>query len=422
MSERFPIPTRAACPTCHRDGPAWIVEKNGDAYLRVTCPEHGEDEVFFWRDAELYLRLFRDRTPGVLPDGPLDLRAGDAAGFVTTYALDVTLRCNMRCPTCVSAVGNETPPDPSFDELIARLPDHRGDRFPPNLALVGGESTLREDLPEIIAAIRQRGMEPRLNTNGVRLAEDGFLARLRQAGLRWVILQFDGMDAAPSVAFRNQDVSALKFDVIDRVGAQGMFVHLAVIVDKEVNGEQLGDILRFAARTPHVRRVSFYPRSHIGRVDDPARAGTHLADVLGALERTTNDEITRRDILAGGRLGKWLHRVTGHPMFRRRVCILPFVLVRDGDRLVPAARLLRPSGPFRYPRAFATFMAAARRSRRVDEGAWGPDVLFCNIEKFYELHALDLVGARMCHHVYLTGAGARPFCVYNNLLREGACR
>jgi len=49
-------------------------------------------------------------------------------------------------------------------------------------------------------------------------------------------------------------------------------------------------------------------------------------------------------------------------------------------------------------------------------------VLFCNIEKFYELSALDLVGARMCHHVYLTDTGAHPFCIYNNLLREGACR
>lgn len=418
----FPIPTRGRCPVCGREIAAHLVEKNGDVVLRRVCPDHGEDEVLFWRDADLYRRLFADRTPGVLPPGPLYLAAGDAEGFVTTYALDVTLRCNLRCPTCVSAVGNPAPPDPPFHELIARVPDHRGDRFPPNLALVGGESTLRDDLPEIVAAIKAKGVEPRLNTNGLRLVDEDLIARLKTAGLRWVILQFDGLTPAPSLAFRDQDLTALKRDVIDKLGRHGMLVHLAVMLDADVNLDQAGDILRFAAATPHIRRVSFYPRSQIGRIDDLDHAGTHLADVLAAVERGTDGQVTRRDLLAAGRLGKFMFRLTGNPMYRRRVCIVPFVVVRDGERLIPATRLLRPDGPLRYPRAFARFLRAARAARHVDAGGWGPDVLFCNIEKFYESHALDLVGARMCHHVYLTAQGAQPFCLYNNLLRDGACR
>jgi len=427
MSENYPLPTRARCPVCQREVPARIAALRGDAYLRTACPEHGEAEVFLCRDAELYLRLYRDRTPGVLPAGPLNLAAGDAAGFVTTYALDITLRCNLSCPTCVSAAGygaagGEAPPDPSFTELLARVPDHRGDPAPPNLSLIGGESTLREDLPEIVAAIRAKGIEPRLNSNGLRLADETLITRLQAAGLRWVILQFDGLDAGPSLAFRDRDLAALKFEVIDKLTAHGLLVHLAVMVDKTVNLEQVGEILRFAARAPNVRRVSFYPRSHIGRIDRPDQSGTDLADIIAALDRTTHGQITREDLLAAGRLGGRLFRLTGRAMYRRRTCILPFVLVRDGERLIPANRLLTLTGPLRYPRAFAAFAAAARRSRRIDEGAWGPDVLFCNIEKFYESHALDLVGARMCHHIYLTETGAHPFCIYNNLLRPGGCR
>lgn len=422
MRENYPLPTRVRCPVCRRETAARIVALHGDAYLRVACPEHGETETLLCRDADLYLRLFRDRTPGVLPAGPLNLAAGDAAGFVTTYALDVTLRCNLSCPTCVSAAGGDVPPDPPFAELLARVPDHRGDPAPPNLALIGGESTLREDLPEIIAAIRAKGIEPRLNSNGLRLTDESLIARLKAAGLRWVILQFDGLDAGPSLAFRGRDVAALKFTVIDKLTAHGLLVHLAVMVDKEVNLEQIGEILRFAAQSPNVRRVSFYPRSHIGRIDRPEQCGTDLADIVAALDRTTRGWITGADLLAAGRLGKRLFRLTGRAMYRRRTCILPFVLVRDGERLIPANRLLTWSGPLRYPRACAAFAAAARRSRRIDEGAWGPDVLFCNIEKFYEAQALDLVGARMCHHVYLTETGAHPFCIYNNLLRPGGCR
>jgi hypothetical protein len=165
-----------------------------------------------------------------------------------------------------------------------------------------------------------------------------------------------------------------------------------------------------------------YPRSHIGRIDDPAHAGTHVTDLLEALAVTTQGQITRRDILAASALGRRLFTRTGHPMFRRRACIAPFVVVHDRGRLIPANRLLAPLGPLRYPRAFRIFTAAARRSRQVDEGAWGPHVLFCNIEKFYEAHALDLIGARQCHHVYLTADGAHPFCLYNNLLRHGGCQ
>jgi uncharacterized radical SAM superfamily Fe-S cluster-containing enzyme len=313
------------------------------------------------------------------------------------------------------------PPDPPFDELLARVPDHRGDRFPPNLALVGGESTLREDLPAIIRAIRAKGVEPRLNSNGLRLMDEGYLRALRDAGLRWVILQFDGFAPEPSIAFRGQDYSRLKLEVIDKLGAAGLFAHLAVMVDRGVNDHELGDILRFAARAPHVRRVSFYPRSHIGRVEQREKESTQLADLLAAIERGTGGEVRRDDVLAAGRLGRRLFRGTGHPMFRRRVCILPFVLVRDGERLIPANRLLRPTGPLRYPRAFGRFARAARGSRRVDEGGWGPDVLPVNIEKFYEGQALDLVGARMCHHIYLTEQGAFPFCIYNTLIRAGGC-
>jgi len=419
MNKVYPVVTRSLCPVCGRDVPARIVAHEGDAWLERTCPEHGEDRVLFFRDAALYARLFADRTPGVLPPGKLDLARGDAKGFVTTYALDVTLRCNMRCPTCVSAAGGDVPPDPDFDELLARVPDHRGDKYPPNLALVGGESTLREDLPEIIRAVREKGLEPRLNTNGLRLVDEEYLQTLRAAGLRWVILQFDGFAPEPSLAFRGEDYSQLKLEVIDKLGRHGFLSHLAVMVDKGVNDGEVGEILRYAAKTPHIRRVSFYPRAHIGRVQQREHEATHLADIFTALERTTGGELRRDDLLASGRLGKWLYRLVGHPMFRRRVCITPFVLMRDGDRLVPAARLLRPDGPLRYPRAFRVFAQAALRSLRVDEGAWGPDVLMVNVEKFYDGHAFDAVGARMCHHIYLAPEGAYPFCVYNTVIRPG---
>ena len=76
-----------------------------------------------------------------------------------------------------------------FEALVAS-----GD--PCNIQLSGGEPTLRDDLPEIVAMGRAMGFRfIQLNTNGLRLARDpSFVERLKKAGLASVFLQFDGTD------------------------------------------------------------------------------------------------------------------------------------------------------------------------------------------------------------------------------------
>ena len=59
-------------------------------------------------------------------------------------------------------------------------------------------ATLRDDLPEIVAAAKAAGCRyVQLNTNGFRLAEDpGYVKALAEAGLSFVFLQFDGTEEA----------------------------------------------------------------------------------------------------------------------------------------------------------------------------------------------------------------------------------
>ena len=66
------------------------------------------------------------------------------------------------------------------------------------LQLSGGEPTVRDDLPEIVAYAKQAGCKyVQLNSNGLRLAEDeAFVKRLADAGLSFVFMQFDGVDDA----------------------------------------------------------------------------------------------------------------------------------------------------------------------------------------------------------------------------------
>lgn len=416
-----PIHTSSPCPICGEPVPAALVERDGDLFLRRDCPRDGASERFFWRDAALYERAHDLRHPELLPEGPLDLERGAADGFLTTFAVDVTTRCNLACPTCVTDAGAAAAPDPTPAEILSWVPDYsrRAGGFRPNISLVGGESTLRDDLPEIIRGLIAKGIVPRLNSNGLLLLDEARVDRLWQAGLRWVILQFDGFSPETSLLFRGRDLIADKQKVIELLARKGFAIHLAVMVQRGVNDGEVGEILRFAAAAPGVSRVSFYPRSRLGRFADERHAATDAADVIAALERTTGGEVTRRDILDAKRVGRLLFRLTGHPMFRQRVCIYPFLLLRRGSRLLPVSRLFSPAGLWRDPGAAAKLTWLARRILRPDQRGFGDDLLFVNLEKFYDREAFDLQEARNCHHVYLSARGAYPFCVYNAFHRAG---
>lgn len=413
------ISAKSDCPTCGIAVTCEYVTRNGGVYMRKTCPVHGVFETPFAKDATFFEQAHRVSHGDLWPESGIDLDDAVAARLLTTFAVDVTTRCNLTCPTCVSNADSPHGEDPPIEDVLSWIPDfsHRKMRFKPNISLIGGESTLREDLPDIIRAIIVKGLVPRMNSNGVRLRNDALVDRLWDAGLRWIILQFDGFSEDASIEFRGKDYIRTKFEVIDKLSAKGFFLHLAVMVQKGVNDGEAYEILRYATSQPNIRRVSFYPRSRIGRVES-AVGFTDVTDVADALDRAGGGAITRADLLDAKRIGRWAYRLTGHPMFNQRPCIFPFLLLRRGDRLIPVSRLFKPLWALRHIGALLSLLRTLPALLNPDSGRYSRDLLFVNIEKFYDKEAFDLVHARNCHHVYLTGEGPVPFCVYNVFKRR----
>ncbi|MBI5014728.1 MAG: radical SAM protein [Deltaproteobacteria bacterium] len=60
------------------------------------------------------------------------------------------------------------------------------------IRLSGGEPTLRDDLPEIVALCARYGKRAVLLTNGLRLADRRYLRILKEAVLRGVHFAFNG--------------------------------------------------------------------------------------------------------------------------------------------------------------------------------------------------------------------------------------
>ncbi len=82
-------------------------------------------------------------------------------------SLDLTRRCNLRCRMCFY-YGGEAREDHGLDELssveiISRVVNRLEGA---DYDLTGGEPLVRDDLPEILSAIRDRGARCALTTNG----------------------------------------------------------------------------------------------------------------------------------------------------------------------------------------------------------------------------------------------------------------
>lgn len=105
----------------------------------------------------------------------------------------VTGRCPVRCDACYLDAGpDRAPPDPSTDVLEAQL-DALAAAGVLEIAFGGGEAGVRDDLPRLAAAVRDRGMVPNLTTSGIGL--DAARAAALAGGFAQVNVSLDGLGA-----------------------------------------------------------------------------------------------------------------------------------------------------------------------------------------------------------------------------------
>ncbi len=111
------------------------------------------------------------------------------------YRMDlaVTYRCNNDCAHCYNARERNFPEQdtPYWLDILDRL----WELGVPHVVFTGGEATLRNDLPELIAHAEANGQVTGLNTNARRLADAKYVERLVAAGLDHVQVTIESCDA-----------------------------------------------------------------------------------------------------------------------------------------------------------------------------------------------------------------------------------
>jgi len=110
------------------------------------------------------------------------------------YRMDlaITYRCNNDCAHCYNAR------ERNFPELAAEqwfeIIDQLWALGVPHIVFTGGEATLRNDLPELIAHAEANGQITGLNTNARRLADEKYVQKLVDAGLDHVQITVESCD------------------------------------------------------------------------------------------------------------------------------------------------------------------------------------------------------------------------------------
>ena len=120
------------------------------------------------------------------------------------YRLDLALtyRCNNDCAHCYNVEHPSLTPEPSTvgrgelsTEEWKRVLDKAWELGIPHIIFTGGEPTLREDLPELVAHAEHIGQITGLNTNGRRLADARYVERLVASGLDHVQITLESGEA-----------------------------------------------------------------------------------------------------------------------------------------------------------------------------------------------------------------------------------
>ncbi len=305
--------TQSVCPYCYRTLPATIVEREGKLYIRRVCPEHGVIEELYYGDVELYKKFIKWDMEGRGSRHiytPLKNICPFNCGLCPLHKnhtalmnIVLTNRCNLSCWYCFFyAEASGYVYEPTLEQIVEMVRAAKKQAVAVNVQLTGGEPTLRDDLIDIVRAIKAEGVKHmQLNTNGIKFAELYFedpakaieyAKALRVNGVNTIYLSFDGV--TPITNWKNHWEVPYMLEVFRKSGMTSTVLVPTVI--RGINDHEAGAIVKFAAKhIDVVRGVNFQPVSLTGLMKKHEREKYRITipEIIKKIEEQTDGEIDK---------------------------------------------------------------------------------------------------------------------------------
>ncbi len=406
--------TQSVCPVCLEVIDARIVTEGRAVHMKKECPEHGAFQTYVWPDVDHYNWMRSFRLPLVKPEKTVPSLKGcpQDCGPCTSHLrrptlveLELTERCNLRCPVCfmaaeeLQAVAKTGPSLACLGEIFRSVMTKTGPDT--SIQLTGGEPTTRRDLFDIIRLGREIGFNAiELNTNGVVLAQNpDYAEKLAEAGVSGVYLQFDGLTSDVYVKIRGEDLLAKKLQAIDNCRLAGIQVVLAMTIIRGINEQQIGDVLEFALENRDViAGLAYQPAFGSGRFEVSQEERLTMGDVAFMLAGQSNGIIQPYDIWPLG---------CSHPL-----CSSATHLIEDGRGFIPLTRLLSPEEYVRHfdPNSPQGSVFADIAAVNYPEKGPGLSIVVMN---YMDSMSIDLKRLKECSMTVAgSDGGLIPFCSY----------
>ncbi|UCH04664.1 MAG: radical SAM protein [Candidatus Thorarchaeota archaeon] len=315
-ARELPYDTQSICPECFLTDDevkvidATLYEEDGKVMYKKTCEQHGEFIDVYWGDADMFREASKWWYKSVGLDNPRTEtvkgcpedcgQCPEHKSHTALALLDVTNRCNLRCPICfaVAAEGG-TVYEPTPEEVLEMMRNLRSNKPVPAPALqfAGGEPTVSKHLPQYVKWAKELGFRHvQIASNAIRIGKSkAYFQELRNAGLSTVYMQFDGVTPGPYLEARGTDLLPVKKQAIQNAREIGMeSLVLVPTVVRGINEDQVGDIIEYAVENRDVIRcVNFQPVSITGRIDHAARTEMRITipDVIHLIEEQTGGKI-----------------------------------------------------------------------------------------------------------------------------------
>lgn len=233
--------TTSLCPVCRKKIDAEIVKQGNKVFIEKECKKHGKFiHKYVWSDFDLYkelsnlydLKFERDEKAY---DKSIKCSVGDR------LVVPITSKCNLNCPICFE--GSKENIEELYLKDLIKLVDSYSLR---SICLTGGEPTVRKDLFKIINELKRKNLKVKILTNGLRLANLNYAKKLKDTGIDFVTISFDGLTKDPYLRLRGRNVLKTKLKAIYNLRSLDIPFSLTVPVVKNLNEDQLKKVVDFS--------------------------------------------------------------------------------------------------------------------------------------------------------------------------------
>ncbi|OGS40155.1 MAG: hypothetical protein A2506_00315 [Elusimicrobia bacterium RIFOXYD12_FULL_66_9] len=164
--------------------------------------------------------------------------------------LQVARVCNQQCLFCSNPENGRVI---GWDEAVS-LVDSFVAQGAAGVIFTGGEPTLFERLPELVAYARAKGLTPRMITNGQRVARPGYLHALAAAGLEHIHVSIHSVKPRVQAHLTGNARSLPNIlKTVELAGDEGIRVDVNTVINAE-NADHLSLNVRFlVGRFPFIR-------------------------------------------------------------------------------------------------------------------------------------------------------------------------